>query len=106
MADQSIGSHTTNLLTGGSASFADHPFNAYRTRGLRIALMCNNPTLFNTTLTQEYQLMVEHYNYSIDDLENLVLAGLTISWLPRNEQEALLTTFQKEFGQLREELGM
>jgi adenosine deaminase len=60
--------------------------------------------MFNTDLNQEYQVLIEHFCFQVDDLEQISLNSLRASLLPGAEKGRLIKEFQQEFKDLRKEL--
>lgn len=97
---------TANVLTGASETLPRHPLRYYLEEGIQVTIGSDDPALFNTTLTKEYQLAVEHFNFSTQDLQKLVFDSIEMSWLSSEEKAALCAAFEDELKQLHEELGI
>ncbi len=100
-----------NVQKGAIRVIPDHPFKyhplkVYLDQGIPVVLGCNNPALFNSTLAKEYEFAVEHFGFSADDIEGLVLKSIDVSWLADSNKEALRASFVKEIKQVRRELDL
>jgi adenosine deaminase len=93
---------TSNLRLGVYPDYAAHPLRRLWDAGLRITLGSDDPALFNTDLNQEYQVLVDHFGFQLDELEQVSLNGLQASFLPPADKARLQAEFQAEFLRLRE----
>ncbi|MGI5162869.1 adenosine deaminase [Spirillospora sp. CA-253888] len=70
---------TSNVCTGQVASLAEHPLPRLLEEGLYVTLNSDDPPMFNTTLTREYQVAAQVLGLGRDDLaavaRNAVLAS-------------------------------
>jgi aminodeoxyfutalosine deaminase len=97
-------SPTSNICLGVASSYADHPFRALHDAGVPVTVNSDDPPMFNTTLTNEYLVLAEHFDFTLDELEHLSLRAIEAAFLPANERATLSQTFQEEFASLRMEL--
>ncbi len=58
---------TSNIKTGVH-SYGDHPISSLYKSGCEINLSSDDPTFFDTTLSKEYQILLDLYDFSITDL--------------------------------------
>jgi adenosine deaminase len=96
---------TSNICLGIYPDFESHPLRQLWDAGALLTLNSDDPAMFNTTLNQEYQLLVEHFDFGADELEQISLNGVRASLLPDDRKAALEAEFQAEFARLREELA-
>ncbi len=97
---------TSNLLTGVIPLISAHPLRQMFDAGLPITLNSDDPTLFNTTLTNEFMLAAEHFNFNVDEICKVALQSIRGAFMPAAERAALLSSFKHEQAALREELGI
>jgi adenosine deaminase len=71
--------------------------------GLLITVNSDDPPLFSTDLNYEYQVLVDHFGFDVDELEQVSLNGLRASFLPQADKTRLEAEFRAEFTRLREE---
>jgi len=62
---------TSNLRTGACKAIAEHPAKNYFDRGLMITLNTDDPALFGTTLSREYQLAQKTFAFTDEHLREL-----------------------------------
>jgi adenosine deaminase len=91
------------LCFGAVSTYAQYPLRHLYEEGVKLTIGSDMPSLYKTTLSDEYLAAVEHVGFSIDELEELALNAVRFSLLPSEEKEALLALFTQEYGQLRAE---
>jgi len=62
---------SSNLQTGAVASLKEHPLPRFLDAGIKVALCTDNPTVSSTTLSREYELAMETFGFSEDDMRRL-----------------------------------
>lgn len=92
---------TSNIRLGIYPDFAAHPLRHLWDAGLLITVASDDPPMFGTDLNQEYAALVDHFDFDIDELEQVSLNGLRASFLPELEKARLENEFRAEFAQLR-----
>lgn len=95
-------SPTSNICLGVARSYAEHPFRALHEAGVPVTVNSDDPPMFNTTLTNEYVVLAEHFDFSLDELEALSLRAVESAFLADSEREALAQDFREQFDGLRE----
>lgn len=96
---------TSNIRLDIYPDFQAHPLRKLWDAGVAITIGSDDPPMFNTDLNQEYQVLVDHFSFSFDELEQVSLNGVNFSLLPAEEKQTLASAFQSEFSQLREDLA-
>lgn len=87
----------SNVKTGVISSCEDHPINTYFNEGLLVTVNSDDPTMFNTSITEEYALLTRYLHFSFQDLESISINGIKASFLPENEKKRLLKKFKAEW---------
>jgi aminodeoxyfutalosine deaminase len=93
---------TSNVCLGVFPSYEAHPLRRLWDDGLLITVNSDDPPLFNTDLNHEYEVLVNHFGFTGEELEQVSLNGLHASFLPQAEKAQLETEFRAEFARLRE----
>ncbi len=70
----------SNLQTG-VASMADHPVTRLRQLGLLVSISCDNRLMSRTTATQEFEQLVEHHGWTLDDFADAARVGLAAAFV-------------------------
>jgi len=94
---------TSNIRLGVYPDFATHPLRRFWDAGAFVTVNSDDPPLFNTTLNQEYQALVDAFRFDADELEQVSLNAVRASFLPAARKAELEAEFRAEFGRLRAE---
>jgi len=84
---------TSNLRTGVCKSVGEHPAKNYFDQGLMVTLNTDDPALFGTTLSREYQLAQETFGFTDEHLRELARNSFEASFLPAEKKLELLSLF-------------
>ena len=84
---------TSNLRTGCCRSLADHPVREYFDHGVMITLNTDDPAMFVTSLTREYQLAQDNFGFTNEHLRELARNSFEASFLPAEKKLAFLNLF-------------
>jgi adenosine deaminase len=95
-------SPSSNLQTGAIAAWGttieDHPFDLLYQLGFAVTVNVDNRTMSRTSLTRELALLVETFDYGLDDLESFQLNAAAGAFLPVEEREELIELIAEGFG--------
>jgi adenosine deaminase len=92
---------TSNICLGVYRSFQQHPIIHLLRMGLCVTVNSDDPPLFNTTLTQEYQRLAETFGLAEDDVQRLVLNAVRSTFLPVEERRRMEEECVRQFAHLR-----
>ncbi|RAM37098.1 adenosine deaminase [Arthrobacter globiformis] len=95
---------SSNLQTGAIAAFGEgiesHPLDMLYQLGFNVTINTDNRLMSGVTLTDEFELLVETFDYDLDDLLELTLNAAEASFLPLEEKEALVEYINGAYGDL------
>jgi len=80
---------TSNLKTGVFSSLTAHPIKYFVEQGLAVNISTDDPTMFGTTLIDEYLLLLNGLNFSLDDIKKLTINAVEATFLSKVEKRAL-----------------
>ncbi|MBC8505672.1 MAG: adenosine deaminase [Anaerolineales bacterium] len=86
----------SNVRTGVVASIKEHPAKRYFDRGLMVTINSDDPKMFDNSMAEEYQLLVEQLGFSRDEIRTLILNGIQASWMIDEQKDQMKATFQNE----------
>jgi adenosine deaminase len=92
---------TSNVCLRVAPSLAQHPLPRLLTEGLYVTLNSDDPPMFNTTLTSEYQQAASAFNFDVETVEALAINAVRASQLPGPARLDLEKQFQAEMARLR-----
>ncbi len=94
-------SPSSNLQTGAIAAWGntmvDHPFDLLYQLGFAVTVNVDNRTMSATSLTRELALLVETFEYDLDDLETFQFNAAAAAFLPVEEREELVEMIAEGF---------
>jgi adenosine deaminase len=96
---------TSNVCLGVFPDYAAHPLRQLWDWGLYITVNSDDPPLFDTDLEREYGILIDHFGFTADELEQVSLNAVRASLLPPSEKAALEAEFQTQFARLRSDSG-
>jgi aminodeoxyfutalosine deaminase len=94
---------TSNVKLGIYKNFTEHPLSRLHAAGVPVTVNSDDPPLFNTTLTQEVNLLVDAFELDLVKINEILLNGVRFSFLPSQEKQALEAAFHAEMTRLQEE---
>lgn len=89
---------TSNLQTGVVASVGQHPLIDLRFLDVNITLNTDDPSVCNTTLTDEYALAVQGLHFPVDYLQHCIVNAVQSAFLPDAEKATLEAELRSSFG--------
>lgn len=84
---------TSNLRTGCCKTVAEHPVKQYFDHGLMVTLNTDDPAMFGTTLSREYQLAQQTFGFTDEHLRELARNSFEASFLPAEKKLEFLNLF-------------
>ena len=84
---------TSNLRTGCCRSLAENPLRDYFDRGVMVTINTDDPAMFGTSLSREYQLAQETFGFTDEHLRELARNSFEASFLPAERKLQFLNLF-------------
>jgi aminodeoxyfutalosine deaminase len=84
---------SSNVRTGCCASLAEHPARRYFDQGVMLILNSDDPAMFDTSLTREYQLAQETFGFTDEHLRELARNSFEAAFLPAEKKLDFLNLF-------------
>jgi adenosine deaminase/aminodeoxyfutalosine deaminase len=76
----------SNVRTGCCARISDHPVRRYFDQGLMLTLNTDDPAMFQTSLTREYELAQTEFVFTDEHLRELARNSFEASFLPAEKK--------------------
>ncbi|MCP4537393.1 MAG: adenosine deaminase [Chloroflexi bacterium] len=87
---------TSNLQTAVVRRFWHHPLTDLLALNLRVTLNTDDPSISDTTLTDEYMTAMLAMGVTLDQIKHMILTGLAGSFQTPDERKQLAQWFQQE----------
>jgi aminodeoxyfutalosine deaminase len=81
---------TSNIRTGCCKSFEEHPVKLYFESGLMVTINSDDPPMFGSNLLNEYVLVQEMFEFSLEQMRELAANAVEASFLPPERKLELL----------------
>ncbi len=95
----------SNLRTGVVSSIAEHPVREFYDRGIIVTANSDDPSLFNTTINNEYLQLHEHLNFTLEELFDLSLNAVNTAFIDDSVKTKLRESFKSEYLSICEKLA-
>jgi adenosine deaminase len=89
---------TSNLQTGAVQLMSYHPLLDLYRLGVKVTINTDDPSVSDTTLTDEYRLAVMGTGLRISDIKVMIMTAVQAAFLPPDSKAALKDRFHKEMG--------
>ncbi len=86
----------SNVRTGVVNSIMEHPIRKYFEYGLIISVNTDDPKMFNTSLANEYHMLVQNCGFTKKDICKIILLGVKSSWMAEEKKNLLIKKFKQE----------
>ncbi|HYG98037.1 MAG TPA: adenosine deaminase [Terriglobales bacterium] len=86
---------TSNVRTGCCDGYGAHPVREFFDEKLLMTLNTDDPAMFGTSLTQEYQIAQDLFGFTDEELKQLAMNSFRASFLPEDKKREFLRTFEK-----------
>ncbi len=89
---------TSNLQTGAVRRLGQHPLTDLMTLGLRVTINTDDPSVSDTTLTDEYMVVMLTMGTTLEQIKRTIVTAAEAAFLPPDEKEQLVAWFHRELG--------
>jgi len=97
---------SSNVHTGATPSFDEHPFPHFLRQGYRVTLNTDNRLMSRTSMTDEFHLAATRYGCTIEDLERITLNGMRSAFYPYRDRIRIIETrIRPGYAELGSRLG-
>ena len=90
---------TSNWQTYSVRSLKHHPLKYYYDQGIRVTLNTDNRLMSDTTLTDEFMLAHELFDFQLHDFREITITAMKSAFLPHNERRKMIKSIAEEFEQ-------
>lgn len=87
---------SSNVQTGTVSSLDKHPFRFYLDLGLRVTLNTDNRLITNTTMTKEYLLAHEYFEFTPKDILKIAIHGAKSTFMPYDLKKTFIRKTKEE----------
>jgi aminodeoxyfutalosine deaminase len=84
---------TSNLKTGVCPALAEHPVRNYFDAGVMVTINTDDPAMFATSLSREYQILQDQFGFTDEHLRELARNSFEASFLPADKKLEFLNQF-------------
>jgi aminodeoxyfutalosine deaminase len=81
---------TSNIKTGCCKGLEEHPVKLYFESGLMVTINSDDPPMFGSNLLEEYVLVQERFEFSLEQMRELAANAVEASFLPPERKLSLL----------------
>ncbi len=84
---------SSNLQTNAvpdMQSIADHPIGKLKDLGFRVTVNCDNRLMSGTSMSREFQLLVDAFGYELSDLRWFTINAMKSAFLPFDQRLAII----------------
>ncbi|MDQ2833230.1 MAG: adenosine deaminase [Acidobacteriota bacterium] len=81
---------TSNIRTGCCKSLDEHPVRRYFDSGLMVTINSDDPPMFGSNLLEEYVLVQDRFEFSLDQMRELAANAVEASFLPPDRKLDLI----------------
>jgi aminodeoxyfutalosine deaminase len=92
---------TSNVRLGVYPDLAAHPLPRLHAAHVPMTVNSDDPSLFNTTLTDEILLLTEPFGLSVAAIDDMLLNGVRYSFLSPERKQGMEVTFREELVALK-----
>ena len=87
----------SNIKTQVCKSFKEHPVRNYFKDGLMVTINSDDPTMFNTSITNEYLVLIQKFGFSLEEIRKINFNSIQASFMTEEEKNTMKEIFNKEW---------
>ncbi len=87
---------TSNWHTYSVRSLKQHPFRFYYDQGIRVTLNTDNRLMSDTTLTKEFGLARDLFDFTLHDFREVTIIAMKAAFLPHQERKEMIQSIANE----------
>jgi adenosine deaminase len=87
---------SSNLQTKSVSDISKHPIKNYFLKNIPVTINTDSNLISGTTLTQEFVLAYKHFQFNLDDIQELMLNAYRQAFLPFDKKKSLLESAKNE----------
>ncbi|HCS93252.1 MAG TPA: adenosine deaminase [Bavariicoccus seileri] len=91
---------TSNLQTNAIDSWEDYPFRLFLAQQLKCCINTDNRTVSQTSLTDEYEKLAEHFDLTYDEMKELNLNAIEGSFADEKTKKEIITQIINSYSDL------
>lgn len=95
---------TSNVQTKAVASIKEHPIYELYKQGVKVTIHTDNRTVSNTSLTKEYELLIQHFPFTLQDFKMMNCYAIDAAFLTEEQKQKLKEKYDKAFTKFLETL--
>lgn len=93
---------TSNIKLGVYRSYGEHPLKKLVDAGCRVTINSDDPALFGTDISREYEIAVSQCGLPVERLRDMVLNAAAASYLPEAEKQELMRGLRQQIDPIDE----
>ena len=90
----------SNIKTQVCKSFKEHPAKNYFKEGLMVTVNSDDPSMFDTSITNEYLVLIQKFGFSLEEIRKVNFNSIEASFMTDEEKDVMRGTFNKEWERL------
>jgi adenosine deaminase len=84
----------SNLRTGVWQSIGSHPIRQYFDRGLKVTVNSDDPAMFSTSITDEYEALATQLGFTASEIKHVSLNAIDASFAAETDRASLRRSFE------------
>lgn len=90
----------SNIRTQVCKTFKEHPVRNYFKEGLMVTINSDDPTMFDTSITNEYLVLIQKFGFNLEEIRKINLNSIEASFMSNNKKDLMKKTFNQEWEEL------